>query len=534
MNPDIRLVYNNGFRWYSENGCYVKGFAFTDDGQYLKEREFAGYFRDTGDFAEFHEKISSINGLFSVIIEQNQITLAAVDPIRTFPLFYASGTEGPVISDSVDAIRDINGNHELHSLASAEFLASGFVSGPDTLIPGISQVQAGEIIEFSLTPRQSRESHFYSSYRTRNTFNPGEAELRDHLESVTDNLFIRLIRSLENRTIVIPLSGGYDSRFIVAKMKQMGYEKLICYSYGRKGNRDMVISGRVAAELELEWIPVVYTPELIAGFVDDPLFLEYLKYSSNHTSMFFLQEYFAVKYLKDYQLIPDDAIFAPGHSADFFAGSQLIKHGLHPGYESLKATAERLYNVKYSICPPSAKDKALLKDRILNSLQEKSTFEGAHPYSIHEDWDLKEKLAKFIVNSNNVYSFFGYEYRLPFYDKEFHDFFRDLAFEMKSDKQLYDSFLVEGIFSDLGLNYPDEIQPSAGVQRMVNLKRKIKKVLPFQSIPGGPPRQDPIFYREITQILREDLAKNGIRINVQGKTYNSLIIQWYLEFLKIK
>ena len=534
MNPDIHLVFNHGFQWHSHNGCHVKGFAFTEGGTYLKDRELAAHFRNTEDFEEFNEKISSLNGLFSVVLQQNEITFAAVDPIRTFPLFYASGPEGLVLSDSVDTIRGVTGNKELQPLASAEFLATGFVSGPETLTSGISQVQAGEINEFPSNPLQSRKSHFYSSYRTRNTFNPGEAELRDHLGSVTDNIFKRLIRSLENRTAVIALSGGYDSRFIAAQLKQMEYEKVICYSYGRQGNRDMELSGRVAAGLGLEWISIVYTEELINGYIDDPEFPDYVKYSANHTSMFFLQEYFAVKYLKDNQLIPEDSIFVPGHSADFFAGSQHIKHGLHAGPESMKATVERLYNVKYSICSPSTTDKTLLKDRILNSLQQKSTFEGAHPYSMHEDWDLKEKLAKFIVNSNNVYSFFGYEYRLPFYDREFHDFFRDLAFEMKSDKQLYDTFLVEGIFSELSLNFTDEIQPSEKQQRMANLKNMIKRSLPPGFIPRNPPVKDPIFYHEITRILKEDLAKRGIRIRVHGKTYNSIIIQWYLEFLKIK
>ena len=67
---------------------------------------------------------------------------------------------------------------------------------------------------------------------------------------------------------------------------------------------------------------------------------------------------------------------------------------------------------------------------------------------------------------------------------------------------------------------------------MAELKRKLKKLIPEALLPSLTSRQDPIFYYEITRILQEDLANKGIRINIQGKSYNSLIVQWYIEYLK--
>jgi len=540
VNQNIHLVYNNGFKWHKSGNCHTKGYAFTDDGRFLRDKDLADYFiktlhsKNSTPPEVFHSKITSLNGLFSVILQLNDTILAAVDPVRAFPIFYTESESGYLLSDSVDKLREITNKTELDSLASVEFLATGIVTGSETLTKGIFQVQSGEIIEFQLTAPPETKAHFYSSYRTRNTFNPGEEELLSHLDSVVKNMFVRLVQSLDNRTAVIALSGGYDSRFLVAKLKQLGYDKLICYSYGRQGNKDMEISGRVAAELGLAWIPIVYTEELIDGYLNDPNFYDYVKYSANHTSMFFMQEYFAVKHLKENNLIPDDSIIIPGHSADFFAGSMFIKHGLPPGPELIDTTVKRIFDVKYDVYPPSSIYKSQLKNRIKNSLEHKSTVDGAHPYSIHEDWDLKEKFSKFIVNSNNVYSFFGCEYRLPFYDREFHDFFRDLDFEMKKDKTLYDSYLVEGTFNEMSLNFRDEIQPSEIEQKRANLKRRIKKSIPKPLIPQNPPEKDDIYYNEITRKMKEALAKRGINIRIQGKTYNSLIIQWYLEFLKTK
>ena len=105
---------------------------------------------------------------------------------------------------------------------------------------------------------------------------------------------------------------------------------------------------------------------------------------------------------------------------------------------------------------------------------------------------------------------------------------------MKKDKTLYDSYLVEGTFNEMSLNFRDEIQPSEIEQKRANLKRRIKKSIPKPLIPQNPPEKDDIYYNEITRKMKEALAKRGINIRIQGKTYNSLIIQWYLEFLKTK
>ncbi len=84
----------------------------------------------------------------------------------------------------------------------------------------------------------------------------------------------------------------------------------------------------VADSLGFQWIPVVYTEKMVEGYMQDDAFYDYVRYTSNWVSMFFMQEYFAIRYLKEQQLIPEDSVFIPGHSADFFAGSQFLKHGI--------------------------------------------------------------------------------------------------------------------------------------------------------------------------------------------------------------
>jgi len=252
------------------------------------------------------------------------------------------------------------------------------------------------------------------------------------------------------------------------------------------------------------------------------------------SSMFYLQEYFAVKYLKDHSLIPADSIFAPGHSGDFLAGSQLNKHGNLSNQESDSKLVERIFNVKYCFVKPNRENTNLLKDRIAKSLQEKFSRGGDFAYSIQEDWDFKEKLAKFNFNSNSTYTYFGYEFRIPFWDKELVDFFKYLPLSAKLNKYLYDELLRSEYFKTYNINFNKELQPKENAIRKLKLKTKIKRFFPksFKSL--FLVKKENLFYYEITKILREDLFKKGIKIKVHSNSYNSLIIQWYLEEIKEK
>jgi asparagine synthase (glutamine-hydrolysing) len=206
-----------------------------------------------------------------------------------------------------------------------------------------------------------------------------------------------------------------------------------------------------------------------------------------------------------------------------------LKHGLPERYLPADRIANKIFNIKYSLCRPSGEQKESMLGRIRQTLKEKEKIPGAYAHTVYEDWDVKEKFAKFIVNSCNVYSWFGFEYRLPFWDKEFVEFFRKVPFADKVNKKLYDEVLVNRIFRPAGLLFGKEVQPPAAVQKLAYLKSVIRKNLPFRS--GRAMKNDPLFYREITQMMVDDLKGKGKDIRIEGKAYNSLIVQWYLHQL---
>ena len=84
----------------------------------------------------------------------------------------------------------------------------------------------------------------------------------------------------------------------------------------------------------------------------------------------------------------------------------------------------------------------------------------------------------------------------------------------------------------MGLNFTEELQPDVKTQQRARLKRRIRNLLPESLVPITLSPEDPIFYYEITRMLRQDLARRGIKLKIRGNSYNSLIVQWYIESLK--
>ena len=528
MQTNIELRDNKGFSWVRNDNISVKGYIFD-----LKEHLYLGkdltlYFANIKSYADFEERVRYANGSFSVIYKKGDICFAACDCIRTFPLYYTKAQDGWIISDDPYFLLESKDDTLINEIASIEFLATGYVTGNETMVKGIWQVQAGAIIRIEEEVRNK----FYFTYRTIVTGADEYTEYRAEAIEVFNKAFKRFIASLDGRTVVVPLSGGFDSRLIAAMLKKYEYDKVICFTYGRKGNPEIEISRKVAERLGFKWIYAEYTNNLIMGYLQNNVFRDYYKYAGKLGSMFFMQEYFAVKYLKENRLIPADSIFAPGHSGDFLGGSQIFKHGNLNLFEDIKEITRRIYRVKYIYKRPSLKDRERILQRIEKSIEEKFTGNTDFSYSIHEDWDFKEKLTKFNFNSLHTYTYFDYEFRFPYWDMEIINFFKVLPLHAKINKFLYDDILCEEFFKPYDLNFENELQPTEKQLKYQMFKDRVKYRLPDYFNRYLMTRSDNLFYGEITGPMVDDLASRGQKVKIHGNFYNSLIIQWYLEDTK--
>ncbi len=537
------LTFNNGYQWLSESGISFKGFFFDQSGDYYHGRKAIQRFKTiTGTF-QLKEFLQTIHGSFSVLVKTCDGLLVAVDQMSMFPIFYTCVNNRWLVSDSASTLADKTGQHQLNQPAVPEFRAAGFVLGRETLINNIFRVKPGELICFPAIDEDAGNRNpttiTWSYFLPETVSGKSQAQLGNELVSTIDRVAERMAKSANGQTLVVPLSGGYDSRLIACMLKKAGVDNVICFTYG-KPNPESIISRQVAEKLGYQWIFADYTKLDTAGYLNEPLFQAYSDYAGNLTSMPYLQEYFGVKYLKDNKLIPENSIFLPGHSGDYLGGSYVEISARTPCEH--KDLPWHITEIYYPFLNLKKKDKQQVYNRL------KSWFESYTPpgYIVQpgycpfiEDWDIKEKLAKFVFNSATVFPYFGYEVRFPLWDALLQNFFRALPFSLRSNKVLYDKTLEETYFKPMEVFFGKHELPSQKIaektgvnraqQKMGEMARKwVKIITPFPILERRIQKNDWICYSRFTRKMSEQMKQQGHKTPKRFNRYNALICEWYI------
>jgi asparagine synthase (glutamine-hydrolysing) len=175
MNKVVLKHNSGGFSWQKSENLSVKGYLFDRYGRFYEAGQLLEYFKGISSFSDLDERVSYANGCFSVIFHNNDDLYAASDAIRAFPVFYKKYKGDWILSDDAYLLMNDFGSPEVNDLACQEFLATGCVTGDETLIRGISQVQAGELLQFR---NNGLKRKFFFTYRTHITSNAEYDELR--------------------------------------------------------------------------------------------------------------------------------------------------------------------------------------------------------------------------------------------------------------------------------------------------------------------------------------------------------------------
>ncbi len=526
----VNLRLNNGFEWVTSKNITFKGYLFDNDGHFLTPDEAVSLFQTVDGMALLEEVLKQIDGIFSLIIDLPEGTLIATDPIGGFPLLYTRAGTGWQVSDDAGVFARQDRAWSFNEDAQPEFLAAGFVLGNETLVQEIHRTQAGEILFLHHNKKIEQKTYYWflPEYFT----NRSKTRLKHDLKDVFQNVTTRLIDSLQGKAAIVPLSGGYDSRLIACMLKKADYDQVVCFTYG-KSNKESEVSKKVAEALGFQWIFVDYNDIDIQGLTKDPVFLDYCSYVGNISSMPYLQEYFAVKHLKEHKLIPEDSIYIPGHIGDNIAGSYVEKTIRTGGNHPCNSSSD-IRKGYFNFLHLSADQKSIIDLRLekwFHSYDPPGYVSDNCYDSTTEDWALKERLSKFIFNSAGVFSFFGYQCRFPLFDDEFRNFFRTLPYAFRKHKALYDEVLSEAFFNPMGVHFPEDGMTKKPL-RFKNIKDKIRFMVPYAILKNRLRKRDYICYQRFTEEMIKDLSVQGVKMPKKINSYNALICLWYSHLIK--
>lgn len=412
--------------WTKSGDTMVSGSAFFDN-KYVSEKEFADRISNITDPEELKRILSQANGFFSIIHDTGEEIYAAVDHVRSWPLYYTI-TDDVYISDSAEWVHENGARRGYDPVAGTEYLFTCFVPGKDTLSRDVKQVQAGELVVLSAENGNkdvNGEQYFsYSPVETSSTVNEGE--FNEVLVEATN----RLIEYADGRTILLGLSGGYDSRLIALMLRRLGYDDVITFT-GRSASgssSESSIAKTIATDLDFEHIELVTTKSDYHHLDDSPE-LELVN------DIGYLSEYPSVnkvvqrRKLQEAGIDPSDVVLVLGHQL-LGAGTFLPEWVRDQETLSRSEFFELVWNLHYSHweTPRRPQWRRLFEGRILERIPTDLYQTGdveSTPDAIKgfEQFYWQERLPKYII-IRREYMYLGFDVWYPLLDRALYSFFQ--------------------------------------------------------------------------------------------------------------
>lgn len=439
---DVRVLLQEA-GWVHEHAAAARGSAFLD-GQHLDAHAIATHAEGLRGLPALRDFVARLNGHFALVVRRDATLFAAVDRLRAMPLFFAANDGGCVIADRAPAVREACALDEVDSVAALEFYLAGYVTRDATLFHGLRQLRAGECL-WRAGDEPPRCEQYYR-YRHVELASASSDRLIERLHEVHRHVFTRLLESAGGRPIVVPLSGGYDSRLIVTWLHELGAQP-ICYTYGLPGNWESRLSRDIAAHFGFAWHFVPYSGARWKNWAASAPMRTYQDYAGNYSSIPHVQDWPAIQELRN--VLPRDALIVPGHTGDFISGGHIPPAFARTARVTHRHLREAIQAKHYNLWrwPAQAqRQRAALDARIDATLGE--AVAPAHAYAaetaagLYELWEWQERQAKFICNSLRVYDFHGYEWRLPLYDHELMDFWARVPLAQRVGRQLYYAYVA--------------------------------------------------------------------------------------------
>lgn len=398
--------------------------------------------------------MNNIDGFFSFIYEDKYDIFAVIDRIGAYPLFYSFDNNSDLLlSNDAHVLKEKNDIQNQNDNGVLEFLLSGYVLENETLFKNLFRLKAGQYLWFNKkTNRIHVDNYFFYP-----TIINGEKEKigNDGIYGFKKLLF-NCFTDLKNNIVdndfipVVPLSGGIDSRLIAVMLKNVGLKNVICYTFGTKNHPEVVTSKKIARKLGFEWKFSEYTKEKWNQRYNDEIKKEYAIFADGLSVKPHFMEFIAVEEL--FKSNPDNYLFLPGHSLDFLAGSHLDFGLVLNNAINFENVIEHLFQKHFSYHYVSKKDKNIIKREISKELMPLKSKNDLDFRLLFEYFDWIERQGKLIINSLNVYDYFGFKWYIPFWEKEYMSFFSKIPYSLKYNRKLLLMWLYQ-LFPDFFSEY---------------------------------------------------------------------------------
>ena len=467
------ITHDHHAKWYEYHNqdvnnqlhVYGRGYAFFN-GQYYEGKQLIYMVwnqcckTSLVDLSYAKNICKKLNGAWALIFELPAGKyIAATDRFRNIPIFYIHKDNQIIVAASIDDIIKRAKSIKIKEENAIEFMLTRTVNCGDTLYDGVHQLMPGEIISITVRDglanvHRDRYYRFFPEVYS----NEDEDELEQRLSDTIHAVFKRFAQSLQGELLLLPLSGGLDSRLIAAMLKKFGHDNVLCYTYGYQNNPEAVLSQNVAKFLGYKWKVFETPPEYWGSCALSEEMMNYWDYSFKGSCVPHIGDYPAISMIQRDEKFDKNVRVWPGIAMDFLAGSLLDKvKKLKARFIGYDLAEEYILRRRYNLWPvyDMSNEQVLgfyqkynfLRKRLKKTLEVEINNNVLNPYVIYEMFEAEHRISYVLNNSLRLYEFFNIKWHLPFWDYELVDFFLKVPLEFRFKERLYSNTLRDKIFS---------------------------------------------------------------------------------------
>ncbi|WP_341702901.1 asparagine synthase-related protein [Ferrovibrio sp.] len=425
-----------------------------------------------GAAGELQHFLDRLDGHFALIADEGTRVVAAVDPVRSIPVYFAE--KGPHIRISADSegLRRAAQLDEVDTESALAVAMAGYTIGARTLFRNLQQLAPGE---FLLAERHGGPARRLRYHRYR-PWSPVEADSRDlerNLADMTLSLMERIVRQASGRLIAVPLSAGLDSRLVVSALSELGARNVVCFSYGLPGNYEAEAGKAIASHLGYPWTFVPFTPRSQRQFWFGEENERYQRYADSNCSTTVVHDLPAIRVLLDDRVIDQTAIVINGNSGDYVSGLHIqppISDGLDP--EAMRqwpsvvvGTMVKKHFRLWGGLADSDNDGIIarqLHGELAALGAEEVSAQQVHGY--YEYLEFQDRQSKYVISRQRIYDFLGLEWRLPLWSRDYLDFWQTVPLSLKRKQILYADMLRNanwgGVWQGGAWHFPRRVSPA--------------------------------------------------------------------------